>query len=247
MTENRHERDDAAKLRPDSRAPFLAVGDSVEIAGDVVIGAHVTIHAGTRIGPGVMIQDGAVLGKPLMLHPGSSLPRDDHTGAVVGEGAMIGAGAIVVAGARIGDGAVLGDQSFVRERAELDAGVVIGRLCGIGPDVELKRGSVLQPMVMLARGTLVEEDVFIGPSVNALNDNSMARHASGELPVVRIRRAGRVGAGALINPGLEIGEEAFVAAGALLTRDVPRRAKVRGVPARVYAEVTDTELLERWR
>lgn len=247
MAEIQSETGKVARLRPDSRAPYLAVGENVEIAGDAVIGAHVTIHAGTRVGSGVTIQDGVVLGKPQMLHPGSSLPRDVQSTTVVNGGAMIGAGAIVVAGARIGAGAVLGDQSFVRERAELGDGVVIGRLCGIGPDVELRRGSILQPMVMLARGTLVEENVFIGPSVNALNDNTMARHAPGELPVVRIRRAGRIGAGVLINPGIEIGEEAFVAAGALLTRNVPRRAKVRGVPARVFGEVTDAELLECWR
>ncbi|MFI5037965.1 MAG: N-acetyltransferase, partial [Solirubrobacterales bacterium] len=47
--------------------------------------------------------------------------------------------------------------------------------------------------------------------------------------------------------GVEIGEEAFVAAGALVTRDVPARAVVMGVPAQVVREVADADLLERWR
>ena len=51
----------------------------------------------------------------------------------------------------------------------------------------------------------------------------------------------------MLVPGVEIGAEAFVAAGAVVTRDVPARAVVMGVPARVVREVSDQDLLERWR
>ena len=62
-----------------------------------------------------------------------------------------------------------------------------------------------------------------------------------------LRRACRIGGGAVLTPGVEVGEEAFVAAGAVVTRDVPPRAVVMGVPARVVREVGDEDLLERWR
>jgi len=62
-----------------------------------------------------------------------------------------------------------------------------------------------------------------------------------------LRRACRIGGGAVIVPGIEIGEEAFVAAGAVVTRDVPARAVVMGVPGQVVREVPDQDLLERWR
>ena len=76
----------------------------------------------------------------------------------------------------------------------------------------------------------------------------MARLAAGERlrgPV--LRRACRVGGGVLLAPGVEIGEEAFVAAGAVVTRDVSSRAVVMGVPGRVTGAVGDDQLLERWR
>jgi acetyltransferase-like isoleucine patch superfamily enzyme len=62
-----------------------------------------------------------------------------------------------------------------------------------------------------------------------------------------LRRACRVGGGVVLTPGVEIGEEAFIAAGALVTRDVPARAVVMGVPARVVRTVPEEDLLERWR
>ena len=80
------------------------------------------------------------------------------------------------------------------------------------------------------------------------NDDTMARHGP-ETPLrgAMLRRACRVGGGAVLTPGVEIGEEAFVAAGAVVTRDVPARAVVMGVPARVVREVGEEDLLERWR
>jgi acetyltransferase-like isoleucine patch superfamily enzyme len=76
----------------------------------------------------------------------------------------------------------------------------------------------------------------------------MARHAPEEpLRAPVLRRACRIGGGVTLCPGVEVGEEAFVAAGAVVTRDVPPRGVVMGVPARLVREVGDADLLERWR
>src|SRR5205807_8236262 len=107
---------------------------------------------------------------------------------------------------------------------------------------------LIQTPVYLTAGALVEDDVFVGPGVVTTDDDTMSRHPRGEpLRGPVLRRACRVGGGAVLVPGVEIGVEAFVAAGAVVTRDVAAREVVMGTPARRVRRVPDEDLLERWR
>jgi acetyltransferase-like isoleucine patch superfamily enzyme len=154
----------------------------------------------------------------------------------------------VLTGAVIGEGAVIGDQAHVRERAQIGAGSVIGRATAVDNDVIIGLRARVQSMVYITAGSLVEDDVFIGPGAVTTNDDTAGRH-SGEVPLVGalLRRACRIGGGAVILPGVEVGEEAFVAGGAVVRADVAARTVVAGVPARLLRDVTDEELLENWR
>jgi acetyltransferase-like isoleucine patch superfamily enzyme len=125
---------------------------------------------------------------------------------------------------------------------------VVGRGSTVDNDVRVGARVRIQTGVYVTAYTVVEDDVFLGPGVTTTNDSTMARHAPGEpLRAPVLRRACRVGGGVTLCPGVEVGEEAFVAAGAVVTGDVPPRAVVMGVPARVVREVGDADLLERWR
>jgi acetyltransferase-like isoleucine patch superfamily enzyme len=224
------------------------LGEGVEIPADAEIGAHVVIHPGVRLGAGVRIQDAAVVGKALVLGRQSQAQLREPDPTVVGAGATIAAGAVVVAGASLGSGVFVGDQAHVRERAYVGADSAVGRGCAVDNDVVIGERVRIQTGCYLTAFSLIEDDVFVGPGVFTFNDNTMGRHVKGEpLAGVTLRRACRVGGGALILPGVEIGEEAFVATGSVVTRDVPARTLVMGSPARPVREVGDEELIERWR
>ena len=151
------------------------------------------------------------------------------------------------AGAHLDAGAIVGDQAFVRERARIGAGSVVGRGSGVDNDVAIGARVRIQSQAYITAYSVIEDDVFFGPCAMTTNDDTMARHPKGmALRGATLRRACRIGGGAVLVPGVEIGEEAFVAAGAVVTADVPSRKVVMGVPARLVRDVPDEDLLERW-
>ncbi len=218
------------------------------LADDVVVGHGAVVYGGTRVGAGCLIEPHAVLGKRARLRAGSSAARaGDPDPLIIEDGVTVCSGAILYASARVGAGAIIGDQSQLRERATLGERSILGRGSSIDNDVVVGARVLIQTGVYVTGGSIVEDDVFLGPGVTTTNDHTMARHAPGSpLQGPVFRRACRVGGGAVLVPGVEIGEEAFVAAGALVTRDVAPRDVVIGVPARVVRRVGDEDLLERW-
>ena len=154
-----------------------------------------------------------------------------HPLAVVDEGAVIGAGtriwhfAHVYPGARIGDHCVIGQNVMVADR------VRIGDHCKIQNNVSLYEGVVL------------EDYVFCGPSMVFTNVRTprclQPRNTSADYLETRVGRGASIGANATVVCGVTLHESSFVAAGAVVTRDVPPYAIVAGVPARVIGHMSE--------
>jgi acetyltransferase-like isoleucine patch superfamily enzyme len=209
-----------------------------------VIAPTAIVYPGTVVGEGCEIHDYAVVGKQPALSPRSTAKREVLPPAELGPGTVVSTGAIVFAGSRLGSGVVVGDQACIRERCDLGDDVVVGRGSLVENDTTVGARTKIQAMVYVTAYSTVEDDVFLGPCVQTSNDNFMGRterrHALRRGPT--IRRAARVGLGAVICPAVEIGEDAFVGAGAVVVHDVPPRVVVVGNPARVLRDVPADEL-----
>jgi len=239
---------EGAELADDvSVAHAAVIEDGVRIGAGTRIGAGAVIRAGTEIGERCLIEEHAVLGKRPRLRPGSSAAGGELGGLVLEADVTVCCGAILYAGAAVGAAAIIGDQSQLRERATIGARSVLGRASSIDFDAHVGAHVLIQTGVYVTGGSIVEDHVFLGPGVLTTNDNAMGRHPRGA-PLLGpvFRRACRVGGGAVLVPGVTIGEEAFVAAGALVTRDVGNREVVMGVPAKVVRRVSDEDLIEQW-
>jgi UDP-2-acetamido-3-amino-2,3-dideoxy-glucuronate N-acetyltransferase len=210
----------------------------------VPLGSEPAVYPGTELGSDVRLGDGCVIGKPPVLAAGSSALGEQPGPARLGDRVAVGSGAVVLAGAELGAGCVVGDQAHIRERTSIGAGSVVGRGAAVENDVRIGERVRLQTNAYITAWSVVEDDVFVAPGVITTNDPTAGRREPGqELRGPTLRRACRIGAGAVLLPGIEVGEEAFVAAGAVVTADVPAHAVVMGVPARVVRQVPEEELL----
>ena len=203
------------------------------------------VYPGTIVGEGCQILDYAVVGKQPTLSPRSTTKREELPPLELGPGTVVSTGAIVFAGTRVGARVIVGDQACIRERCDLGDDVVVGRGSLVENDTTVGARTKIQAMAYVTAYTTVEEDVFLAPCVQTSNDNFMGRterrHELRKGPT--IRRGARIGAGAVLCPAVEIGEEAFVGAGAVVVKDVPPRVVVVGNPARVLRDVPPDELL----
>jgi acetyltransferase-like isoleucine patch superfamily enzyme len=208
--------------------------------------ATATVHPGTVLGEGVKVLENAVVGKQPSLSPRSTATREPLPPTEIGAGTIVSTGAVVFAGSRIGERVILGDQSCVRERVAIGDDVVLGRGSLVENDTTIGAMTKIQAEAYITAYSTLEEHVFVAPCVVTTNDDFMGRTERRRQLVSgpTIRRGARIGGGAVLCPGVEIGEEAFVGAGAVVTKDVPPRVVVVGNPARVLRDVPPEELLD---
>lgn len=154
---------------------------------------------------------------------------------------MIASSADVDGRARVAESARVWDLSQVREDASIGENCIIGRGSYIDIGVEIGANCKIQNHALLYAPAVLEDGVFVGPAAVLTNDTfprainpdgSIQESADWDSRGVILRRGCSIGARAVVLGGVEVGEWALVAAGAVVTRDVPQRALVVGVPAK---------------
>ena len=203
------------------------------------------VYPGTILGENVKVLEHAVVGKQPTLSPRSTAKREDLPPAELGDGTIVSTGAVVFAGSTIGARVIVGDQACIRERVTIGDDVVVGRGSLVENDTTIGALTKIQADAYITAYSTLEDNVFIAPCVVTTNDNFLGRteQRHGLIKGPTIRRGARVGGGAILCPGVEIGEEAFVGAGAVVTKDVPPRTLMVGSPARRLRDVPEDELL----
>lgn len=225
--------------------PTAWVDEKAVLGLNVQVGPHAVIYGNVQIESDVCIGAGAVIGKKPQLAPSSTVKVEPLPALVIESGVVIGCQAIIMEGTQIGQGALVGDQCFIREHCQIGPQVMIGQGVTIENKVRIGRASKVQSKSYITALTVLEEEVFIAPCVVTTNDNFMGRtekrHKLKQGAYIEARA--RVGGGVIILPGKRIGKEAFIGAGAVVTKDVPAQTVYVGNPARKLKDVPQEELL----
>jgi len=226
---------------------FCVIEKNVKIGDDCIIGHHVVIREGTAIGNSVRIDDNTVIGKqPLRSKRSIFKSNITYSPSVIGDECLIGAQVVAYVGCEISNNVLIADSAAVREDVKVGEFTIIGRSCTVENFTTIGKKCKLETNSYITAYSVIEDYCFIAPGVVTTNDNYLGRteerfkHFKG----VTVRKGGRIGGGAVILPGLEIGEDAIVAAGSVVTRNVPARQIFAGVPAKYFRDTPKEQLLE---
>ncbi|HEY3251510.1 MAG TPA: acyltransferase [Ignavibacteria bacterium] len=240
--------DPSAKIGKNfSCGSFCVIEKDVVIGDDCIIGHNVVIREGTKIGNMVRIDDNTVIGKQPLRSKRSIFKSDKvYKPAVIGNECLIGAQVTIYTGSEIANNVLIADSAAVREDVKIGEYTIIGRSCTVENFTTIGKKCKLETNSYITAYSTIEDYCFVAPGVITTNDNYLGRteerfnHFKG----VILRKGARLGGGAVILPGLEIGEDAVVAAGAVLTKNVPARKIYSGIPAKEFRDVPEEQLLK---
>lgn len=231
--------DGRALVETDRIGSEVWIGQGAVIKAGAVLGDHVVIHphviieSGVRLGTGVEVFPGTVIGKEPNNPSFTRKPRFDRL-VEIGEHTALGPQATVYLDVRIGSRVLVGDGASIREQSTIGSRCIIGRHVTLNYHVRIGDRTKVMDLTHLTGGMRIGSDVFISVGVMTTNDNSFGKEdpTSSDYDPPSVEDDASIGAGAILLPGVVIGEGATVAAGAVVTRDVDRGSRVMGVPAR---------------
>jgi acetyltransferase-like isoleucine patch superfamily enzyme len=225
----------------------VVIEANAKIGDGCVIGHNVVLHADTEIGDEVRIGDNTVIGRLPMRAKMSAVTEEKWLPhAVIGNNVLIGSQVVIYRGCNIGNWVLVADLASVRENVEIGDFTIIGRGVSVENKVRIGRKCKVETNAYICALSVVEDFCFIAPMVTFTNDNFLGRteerfryHGG---PWIKL--GARIGANATLLPGITVGEDALVAAGSVVTRNVPSRKVAMGVPARIVGDVPREQLIE---
>jgi UDP-2-acetamido-3-amino-2,3-dideoxy-glucuronate N-acetyltransferase len=222
--------------------------ENVRIGENCRIGCGVIIHPDTIIGNNVRIDDHSVVGKLPMKAANSAITKEQQLPAcIIEDDCIIGAMAVIYRGCILRAKVMIADLASVREDVEIGTLTIVGRGVTVENKVRVGSRCKLETEAYITALSEIGDGCFIAPEVTFTNDNFLGRtkdrfkYHKG----VTMERGARIGANVTVLPGIVIGSDALVAAGSVVTRNVPARKIVLGSPAKVWRDVPTEQLLDQ--
>ena len=225
--------------------PHAVLRGPISTGPNCFFGAGCTVRGPARIGSSVYLAQMTVVGFPtqpeiLAFQEGKPVtPGSATQPTTIGNSCIVRSGTVLYAGVQLGNNVRVGHNALLRESLTIGdntivgSGVIIDGHTSIGPKVSIQSG------VYIPLNTTIEDHVFLGPRCILTNDKYVMRSPY-ELKGPTVRHGASVGAGAILMPGIEVGEEAVVGAGAVVTKNVAPKTIVLGVPAKAKSPVPKT-------
>jgi acetyltransferase-like isoleucine patch superfamily enzyme len=213
---------------------FCVIRDDVQIGNNVVIHPYVIIESGVKIGAEAEIFPGCYIGKTPKGVGATSRPISYKPFVVLGNHCAIGPHAIIYYNVEIGDNTLVGDGASIREETCIGSSCVIGRYVTINYNSKIADRVKIMDHTWLAGNLIVGDGVFISGGVMTANDNNMGIQGYQDHLVKgpTIEEGVRIGCGAILLPSITIGQHSVIAAGSVVTKDVPPNKMVMGIPAK---------------
>ncbi|MHA1143834.1 MAG: DapH/DapD/GlmU-related protein [Candidatus Helarchaeota archaeon] len=185
-----------------------------------------------KLGKNVIFHEQVKVGKDTEIGNNVELGINDEL-LIIGENATIRSGSIIYGGVVIGNGFITGHNIMVREKTTIGNNVIIGTNsiidgnCNIGNNVSIQSG------VYVTWGVTIEDGVFMGPFAKTTNDKFPPARDKSVLIGPILRKKCSIGSGAIILPGIEIGENSLIGAGSVVTKNIPPNVIAFGNPCKV--------------